>query len=206
LWDEAAHSIADIIDDYSAGGVGSTVRGEDSTAANSQEAKIATITTTTAATTTDTTAPVRAKSRNSISTTPTLVGDTITTVSSSISSSCIVKEQSQNAHIQKQPPPPENADDHHHSRHHPHPLPHHSQHEDHHGESSVTQHTDITDRTLFYSGIASHIVATVVLLFMGRFVSVMAPPANITLLRDHFIHERGKGFAKAAKKFFSNPQ
>jgi len=60
---------------------------------------------------------------------------------------------------------------------------------DHHGESSVTQHDDLDEQTLFYSGIASHVVATISLLFMGRFASVMAPPG------------RGKMFRSAAKSF-----
>ena len=72
---------------------------------------------------------------------------------------------------------------------------------DHHGESSVTQHDDLDEQTLFYSGIASHVVATISLLFMGRFASVMAPPANVSLLRDTFIHGRGKMFRSAAKSF-----
>lgn len=72
---------------------------------------------------------------------------------------------------------------------------------DHHGESTVTQHDDIDEKTLFYSGIASHVFATVALLSMGRFASVMAPPANVTMIRDHFIHGKGKTFARAAKSF-----
>jgi len=72
---------------------------------------------------------------------------------------------------------------------------------DHHGESSITQHNDLDEQTLFYSGIASHVVATISLLFMGRFASVMAPPANVSLLRDTFIHGRGKMFRSAAKSF-----
>ena len=72
---------------------------------------------------------------------------------------------------------------------------------DHHSESSVTQHDDLDEQTLFYSGIASHVVATMALLSIGRFSSVMAPPANVSLLRDTFIHGRGKMFRSAAKSF-----
>lgn len=72
---------------------------------------------------------------------------------------------------------------------------------DHHGEASVTQHDDLDEQTLFYSGIASHVVATMALLSIGRFSSVMAPPANVSLLRDTFIHGRGKMFRSAAKSF-----
>lgn len=71
----------------------------------------------------------------------------------------------------------------------------------HHGESTVTEHEDIDENVLFYSGIASHVVATVGLLFMGRFASVMAPPANVSMLRDLFIHNKGKSFARAARSF-----
>lgn len=56
-------------------------------------------------------------------------------------------------------------------------------------------------RVLFYSGIASHVFATVTLLCMGRFASVMAPPANVSMIRDFFIHERGKSFARAVRSF-----
>lgn len=73
--------------------------------------------------------------------------------------------------------------------------------EHHHGESTVTDHKDIDGNVLFYSGIASHVLATLGLLFMGRFASVMAPPANITMTRDTFIHGKGKTFAQAAKAF-----
>ncbi|KAL3778682.1 hypothetical protein HJC23_001253 [Cyclotella cryptica] len=71
----------------------------------------------------------------------------------------------------------------------------------HHGESTVTNHKDLNDKVLFYSGIASHIVATLGLLCMGRFASVMAPPANVTMSRDTFIHGKGKSFAQAARAF-----
>jgi len=76
---------------------------------------------------------------------------------------------------------------------------------DHNAESTVTQHDDIDEKVLFYSGILSHVVATVGLLFMGRFASVMAPPANVTMLRDNFIHGKGKVFARAAKSFAGTP-
>lgn len=76
-----------------------------------------------------------------------------------------------------------------------------NQHDLHHGESTVTQHPDMEENTLFYSGIASHVLATVGLLAMGRFASVMAPPANVSLLRDQFIHGQGKSFVCAVKKF-----
>jgi hypothetical protein len=81
----------------------------------------------------------------------------------------------------------------------------HPDHSDlHHGESTVTHHEDIEEKTLFYSGIASHVLATCGLLLMGRFACVMAPPANITMLRDSFIHGEGKTFARAVKKFLSH--
>jgi hypothetical protein len=74
-------------------------------------------------------------------------------------------------------------------------------HDLHHGESTLTQHPDMEENTLFYSGIASHVLATVGLLAMGRFASVMAPPANVSVLRDQFIHGQGKSFVRAVKKF-----
>mmetsp|Transcript_20881 Transcript_20881/g.42568 ORF Transcript_20881/g.42568 Transcript_20881/m.42568 type:complete len:225 (+) Transcript_20881:245-919(+) len=57
------------------------------------------------------------------------------------------------------------------------------------------------EQVLFYSGIASHVFATVTLLYMGRFASVMAPPANVSMMRDFFIHERGKSFARVVRSF-----
>lgn len=74
-------------------------------------------------------------------------------------------------------------------------------HDLHHGESTVTQHPDMKEKTLFYSGIASHVLATAGLLAMGRFASVMAPPANVSVLRDQFIYCQGKSFVRAVKKF-----
>jgi len=74
-------------------------------------------------------------------------------------------------------------------------------HDLHHGESTVTQHPDMEENTLFYSGIASHVLATAGLLAMGRFASVMAPPANVSVLRDQFIYGQGKSFVRAVKKF-----
>lgn len=76
-----------------------------------------------------------------------------------------------------------------------------NQHDLHHGESTVTQHPDMEEKTLFYSGIASHVLATAGLLAMGRFASVMAPPANVSVLRDQFIYGQGKSFVRAVKKF-----
>lgn len=73
--------------------------------------------------------------------------------------------------------------------------------EHHHGESTLTDHPDITEPVLFYSGIVSHVVATVGLLYIGRFTSIMAPPANITIVLDTFIHGKGKGFARAVQAF-----
>jgi hypothetical protein len=90
-----------------------------------------------------------------------------------------------------------------HHHHHQHPD-HHHHHDIHHGESTVTHHEDIEGNALFYSGIASHVFATFGLLLMGRFACVMAPPANVTMLRDCFIHGEGKLFAKAARKFVSH--
>ncbi|KAL3827283.1 hypothetical protein ACHAXA_005029 [Cyclostephanos tholiformis] len=83
-------------------------------------------------------------------------------------------------------------------------APAHAHDHHHHGESTLTQHDDIEEKTLFYSGIASHVLATCGLLFMGRFACVMAPPANVTMLRDIFIHGEGKTFARAARKFVSH--
>ncbi|KAL3773101.1 hypothetical protein ACHAW5_009532 [Stephanodiscus triporus] len=82
--------------------------------------------------------------------------------------------------------------------------PNHHHHDIHHGESTVTQHEDMEGNALFYSGIASHVFATAGLLLMGRFACVMAPPANVTMVRDCFIHGEGKLFAKAARKFASH--
>ncbi|KAL3769309.1 hypothetical protein ACHAWO_007508 [Cyclotella atomus] len=73
--------------------------------------------------------------------------------------------------------------------------------EHHHGESTLTDHPDITEPVLFYSGIVSHVVATVGLLYIGRFTSIMAPPANITIVLDTFIHGKGKSFARAVQAF-----
>jgi hypothetical protein len=81
---------------------------------------------------------------------------------------------------------------------------HHHQHHHHQGESTLTQHDDIEENTLFYSGIASHVLATLGLLAMGRYACVMAPPANVTMLRDRFIHAEGKEFARAVRKFVSH--
>jgi hypothetical protein len=64
---------------------------------------------------------------------------------------------------------------------------------------AVTHH-DI-DKTLFYSGIASHVLATVGLLLIGRFKSVMAPPANVSVMKDIFLHGKGKEFSRAAQSF-----
>lgn len=74
--------------------------------------------------------------------------------------------------------------------------------EHHHANDShdAVTHHDI-DRTLLYSGIASHVVATIGLLFIGRFKSVMAPPANVSMMTDLFIHGKGKSFARAANSF-----
>ena len=73
---------------------------------------------------------------------------------------------------------------------------HHLNHESH---DAVTHH-DIDD-VLLYSGIASHVVATIGLLFIGRFKSVMAPPANVSIMRDLFIHGKGKSFARDVRSF-----
>ncbi len=86
-------------------------------------------------------------------------------------------------------------------RHHHHQQHHHDQHI---GESTLTQHDDIEENTLFYSGIASHVLATIGLLAMGRYACVMAPPANVTMLRDRFLHAEGKEFARAVRKFVSH--
>jgi hypothetical protein len=66
-------------------------------------------------------------------------------------------------------------------------------------EDSVSHHE--IDKTLFYSGIASHVTATIGLLLIGRFKSVMAPPANVSMMKDMFIHGQGKKFARAARSF-----
>mmetsp|Transcript_25240 Transcript_25240/g.51518 ORF Transcript_25240/g.51518 Transcript_25240/m.51518 type:complete len:244 (+) Transcript_25240:203-934(+) len=70
---------------------------------------------------------------------------------------------------------------------------------DHEAHDAVTHH-DIDD-VLLYSGIASHVVATIGLLFIGRFKSVMAPPANVSIMRDLFIHGKGKSFARDVRAF-----
>jgi len=75
-------------------------------------------------------------------------------------------------------------------------------HGSHEHEDSVSGHE--IDKTLLYSGVASHAVATLGLLFIGRFKSVMAPPANVSMMRDIFIHGKGKDFAKAARSFTSH--
>jgi len=74
--------------------------------------------------------------------------------------------------------------------------PHHDHHIEHNAVSG-----DHVDRNLLYSGIASHVFATVGLLMIGRFKSVMAPPANISMLTDTFLHGKGKEFARAARSF-----
>ena len=73
---------------------------------------------------------------------------------------------------------------------------HHLNHE---GHDAVSHH-DVDD-VLLYSGIASHVVATVGLLFIGRFKSVMAPPANVSIMNDLFIHGKGKSFARDVRAF-----
>eukprot|EP00546_Thalassionema_frauenfeldii_P005611 CAMPEP_0178925624 /NCGR_PEP_ID=MMETSP0786-20121207/18025_1 /TAXON_ID=186022 /ORGANISM="Thalassionema frauenfeldii, Strain CCMP 1798" /LENGTH=157 /DNA_ID=CAMNT_0020600545 /DNA_START=335 /DNA_END=808 /DNA_ORIENTATION=+ len=65
-------------------------------------------------------------------------------------------------------------------------------------DHDAVSHHDI-DRTLFYSGIASHVFATMGLLFIGRFKSVMAPPANVSMMKDSFLHGKGREFARAAR-------
>lgn len=77
------------------------------------------------------------------------------------------------------------------------------EHSHNHTEDAVSHH-DI-DRTLFYSGIASHVVATVGLLFIGRFKSVMAPPANVSMMKDIFLHAKGREFVRAARSFSKSP-
>jgi hypothetical protein len=67
-------------------------------------------------------------------------------------------------------------------------------------EKSAVTHHDI-DKTLFYSGIASHVLATFGLLLIGRFKSVMAPPANVSMMKDIFLHGKGKDFRRAAQSF-----
>lgn len=227
LWDEAAHWIADSIEDgffqYSHDG---------SFGANNEEKmemeaiKGLTISSSMVPTTTTT----QDNGKDGAATTKTTTQDNGKDNAATITKVYSLQRQSQNHSISSSTPTPTNHMDkatattdvsdnsipsssipHHHHAHHFHHHhedndPHHHEHEDHHGESSVTQHTDITDKTLFYSGIASHIIATVILLSMGRFVSVMAPPANVTLLKDHFLHERGKKFAKAARKFMEHPK
>lgn len=73
-------------------------------------------------------------------------------------------------------------------------------HHNHHGEHNAVSN-DHVDRSLFYSGVASHVFATVGLLMIGRFKSVMAPPANISMLTDNFLHGKGREFARAARSF-----
>lgn len=67
-------------------------------------------------------------------------------------------------------------------------------------EHDAVSHHDI-DRTLFLSGIASHVCATVGLLMIGRFKSVMAPPANVSIMKDIFLHGKGREFIRAARSF-----
>lgn len=74
------------------------------------------------------------------------------------------------------------------------------QHPHNHSTEDAVSHHDI-DKTLFYSGIASHVVATVGLLFIGRFKSVMAPPANVSMMKDIFLHGKGREFVRAARSF-----
>ena len=57
------------------------------------------------------------------------------------------------------------------------------------------------NRATLYSGIASHLFGTVCLLFLGRFQSIMAPPANISMTKDLFLHGKGKQYSKALKTF-----
>jgi len=73
---------------------------------------------------------------------------------------------------------------------------HHLNHESH----DAVSHHDVDD-VLLYSGIASHVVATIGLLFIGRFKSVMAPPANVSIMNDLFIHGKGKSFARDVRSF-----
>lgn len=73
---------------------------------------------------------------------------------------------------------------------------HHLHHESH----DAVSHHDVDD-VLLYSGIASHVVATVGLLLIGRFKSVMAPPANVSIMNDLFIHGKGKSFARDVRTF-----
>ncbi len=210
LWDEAAHSIADFIEECCNYGRSRSQSSEEEEVKAAVKEAAAAVAIKLSSTPMDPTTldngsddPFQQKMAHHSTTTSsssyntaTTIHDTAVASSKSIvsSSSCSETEQYQKTH---QPPPQDQP---------PHQNAHHKHEDCHHGESSVTHHTDITDRTLFYSGIASHLVATVVLLSMGRFVSVMAPPANTTLLKDHFLHERGKKFAKAARKFMENPK
>jgi len=73
---------------------------------------------------------------------------------------------------------------------------HHVNYESH----DAVSHHDVDD-VLLYSGIASHVVATIGLLFIGRFKSVMAPPANVSIMNDLFIHGKGKSFARDVRAF-----
>mmetsp|Transcript_12422 Transcript_12422/g.17645 ORF Transcript_12422/g.17645 Transcript_12422/m.17645 type:complete len:276 (-) Transcript_12422:461-1288(-) len=84
------------------------------------------------------------------------------------------------------------------------PQEHHQHHHHHNDHQDAVSHHDI-DRTLFYSGIASHVCATVGLLMIGRFKSVMAPPANVSMMKDIFLHGKGKNFARAARSFAHPP-
>ena len=59
------------------------------------------------------------------------------------------------------------------------------------------------NKAILYSGIASHLFGTVSLLFLGRFQSVMAPPANTSMMRDFFLHGKGKQYSKALRSFRS---
>jgi hypothetical protein len=75
-----------------------------------------------------------------------------------------------------------------------------SLHAHHHADHDAVSHHDI-DKTLFYSGIVSHVFATAGLLLLGRFKSVMAPPANVSMMKDIFLHGKGREFANAARSF-----
>lgn len=70
-------------------------------------------------------------------------------------------------------------------------------------EHDAVSHHDV-DRTLFYSGLASHLLATAALLYLGRVQSVMAPPANVSMMRDLFLHSTGKAFRKSARSFLQS--
>ena len=36
---------------------------------------------------------------------------------------------------------------------------------------------------------------------IGRFKSVMAPPANVSMMKDIFLHGKGREFIRAARSF-----